>query len=201
MHSALGQFAVNLIDQFGYMGVAASLMLNAMGVPLPSEVILPVGGVAIKSGTFSWAAFFIVAILAQLVGASLSWLVGDKGGAPLVHRIGRYILLSQHDIDITNKWFKDRGRGWITLGYCLPVLRGYVGWVTGIAEVPFRIFAPAALLGIVIWTAALTILGYQLADQLDTIEQVMKPFSLLIALCVAVLVIFFIWKRLRERVK
>lgn len=189
--------ATSLINHLGYAGLGAGLVLSTLGL-FSSEVLLLLAAVAIRQGSLNLAATLIIAVVAQLAGALISYCLGRYGGAPLIERYGRYVLLSKRDLERAHRWFGRYGRWAATLGYCLPLLRGYIGYAAGIAAQSARSFALSALVGTAIWTIVLITVGYHLAGHLTAIEQVIRPFSYALAILIAAAIIMFFWQRIRE---
>lgn len=189
--------ATSLINHLGYAGLGAGLVLSTLGL-FSSEVLLLLAAVAIRQGSLNLIAALIIAIIAQLAGALISYTLGRYGGAPLIERYGRYVLLSRHDLQRAHRWFGRYGRWAAALGYCLPLLRGYIGYAAGIAAQPVRSFTFSAIIGTVIWTGALITLGYHLAAHLGAIERVIRPFSYALAAAVVLAVGIFFWHRIKE---
>jgi len=189
--------ATSLINHLGYAGLGAGLVLSTLGL-FSSEVLLLLAAVAIRQGSLNLIATLIIAIIAQLAGALISYTIGRYGGAPLIERYGRYVLLSKHDLERAHRWFGRYGRWAATLGYCLPLLRGYIGYAAGIAAQSARGFTLSAIIGTAIWTGALITLGYHLAAHLSAIERVIRPFSYTVAAVVLLVVVIFFWHRVQE---
>ena len=189
--------ATSLITHLGYAGLGAGLVLSTVGL-FSSELILLLGGLAIRQGSLNLIAVIIVATVAQLIGAGISYCLGRYGGVPLIERYGRYVLLSKRDLQRAHRWFTRHGRWAAGLGYCLPLLRGYVGYAAGIAEQPGRAFAVSAFVGTLIWTIVLLSLGYYLAAHLSSIERVIRPFSYALVAAAVAAAGYFFWHRVQE---
>lgn len=187
---ALAEIAYELIARLGYGGLAIGLIVDSAGVPIPSEVLIPLAAAAAQSGRLNLTAVLIVGTMAQTAGAVMAYYVGAKGGLPLAKKYGKYVFFSHKELAITQRWF-DKYGAWLTFfGRCLPVIRTYIGFPAGVARMHFGRFVLASLVGSAIWTAILAYLGYFLAGQLKLIEQVMQRFSLAIG---GLLVVGIIW--------
>ena len=197
-HSFLAHYATLLLQHFGYAGLALGLIISTMGL-FSSEVVLLLGGAAVRQGSMNLVAVVVIAVVAQVVGGLISYSIGRYGGVPLIERYGRYVLLSKHDLDRAHRWFGRHGRTATLFGYCLPFIRGYVGYAAGIAEQARATFMASAFVGSLIWSAVTLSLGYYLASHLNAIEKVIQPVSYLLALAVVAAIAFLLWQRLRER--
>ena len=65
---AFTQLAGEAVGKYGYIGLFIALILNVMGVPLASEVMLPLAGYAAHTGKLDLTTTFIIAFLAQVIG-------------------------------------------------------------------------------------------------------------------------------------
>ncbi|MBW3538511.1 DedA family protein [Candidatus Parcubacteria bacterium] len=194
----LAELATNLVARLGYGGLAFGLIVDSAGVPIPSEVLIPLAGALARDGRFDLVTVITVGTLAQTLGAVLAYWIGAKGGLPIVERYGKYVLFSHRELAVTQRWF-DRYGSWLTFfGRCLPVIRTYIGFPAGLARMPFGPFLAASFTGSLAWITLLALLGYQLSGQLERIDAVMHQFSILIALLLLGGVIWYIkkhWKR------
>ena len=190
MAAGLSEIATNMIATLGYGGLAVGLFVDSFGIPIPSEVLLPLAGAAAKQGQMSLLIVIIVGTLAQTAGAVVAYWIGMGPGLEFVKRYGKYVLFSEHELEKTHKLFEKYG-SWLTLvGRCLPGIRTYIGIPAGMARMNFKAFFAASLAGSFVWTVFLSVLGYQLADHLDTIDSILSKFGYLLALGG---IIFFIW--------
>jgi len=191
--------ATTLIQHFGYFGLGLGLVISTLGL-FSSEVFLLLAGVAWRQGSMEVALILIVALVGQLVGGLASYSIGRYGGVPLIERYGRSVLLSPRDLQRAHRWFGRYGRSATVLGYCLPFIRGYIGYAAGIAQEPRTMFVGGLLVGSLAWSIFAVSLGYYLAANLDAIERVIQPISYFLALAVAAVAAVFIWRRWQERV-
>ena len=64
----MSDWVVRLIEQSGYLGVAFLMFLETVFPPIPSEVIMPVAGMAAAQGKMN----FTLSVLSGTAGASAS---------------------------------------------------------------------------------------------------------------------------------
>jgi membrane protein DedA with SNARE-associated domain len=104
----------------------------------------------------------VVASAGELLGSTFGYGIGRLGGRPLVNRVGRYVLLTHHDVDRAEHLFDRRGQSVVFFGRFVPLLRSFVGLAAGLAEMPairFLVFTGAAT---AIWCSLFAGLGYGL---------------------------------------
>lgn len=193
--SVLTNVANSLINTLGPEGIAIGLAINAMGVPIPSEILLPLAGVGVKSGQFALGLTFGLAVLGQLVGLSLSYTIARFGGIGLIERYGGYVGFRRHELDKAQLAFDRYGGSIVLVGLCLPVIHGYVGYPAGVAKMNPVKFGLYATLGASIWAGVLMYLGYILSAHLDLLDRIFTQFSALIVILLAVGVIWYIRRR------
>ena len=184
-----------------HWGLAAVFLfgfLEACCVPIPSEITFGFAGVLAGEGRLSIVAVIAVGTIAELLGSFVSYGAGRAGGRPLVHRFGRYLLVTQSDIDRAERFVAGRGVWAVPLGRALPVVRTFVSIVAGIIEVPPMLFGVLSLIGTAIWVTAISLLGYSLSSTWLSIEHGIKLAGYGIAALVVLAIAAFILHRLRE---
>ena len=117
-------FVTNVIDAGGYAGVAALMAIESACIPLPSEIIMPFAGYVAYLGHMNlWIAATAGAIGCNL-GSVVAYWIGAKGGRPLVERYGRWVLMSQHDLDRMTTFFNRYGSITVLIGRLVGVSTG-----------------------------------------------------------------------------
>lgn len=201
MAAGLSEIATNMIVTLGYGGLAVGLFVDSFGIPIPSEVLLPLAGAAAKQGDMTLPLVILVGTLAQTAGAIMAYMIGMGPGLEVVKRYGKYVLFSEHELEKTHKLFEKYG-SWLTFfGRCLPGIRTYIGIPAGMARMDFGRFVAASLGGSFIWTVFLSVLGYQLADHLYVIDSVLSKFGYLFAVAGIVGFVWYVHRSVKKRKK
>jgi len=197
--AGLSEIATNMIATLGYGGLAVGLIVDSAGVPIPSEVLLPLAGAAAKQGQMDLLIVIIVGTLAQTAGAILAYAIGMGPGIGFVRRYGKYVLFSEHELEKTHALFEKYG-SWLTLvGRCLPGVRTYIGFPAGMARMDFGKFVAASFVGSLGWTIFLSVLGYQLADHLHVIDSILSKFGYVFAVAGIVAFIWYVHHSVKKR--
>ncbi|MBO0692515.1 MAG: DedA family protein [Acidimicrobiaceae bacterium] len=155
MGLSLTAFATHLVSNLGYAGLTIGLLLDSFGVPIPSEVLIPLTVVAGGGGRFDLWLVVLLSVAAQSVGGLVSYLIGRIGGLPALERYGRYLLIAPADIERGNRFFARYGPWCVGVGRCIPVVRGFVGYPAGIARMPVLAFLGWTALGAAVWSGIL----------------------------------------------
>jgi membrane protein DedA with SNARE-associated domain len=202
---ALAGFIKSVISSMGYPGVAVLMAIESACVPLPSEVIMPFAGYLVYAHRFESLA--MVATLGALgcnLGSLVAYEVGASGGRPLIERFGKYILMSRHDLDVSEKFFVRYGSITVFVGRLLPVVRTFIALPAGIARMPRGRFHLYTFVGSWPWCYGLAYVGYILGQQWDTdprLKQWMHRFDALIVLALVAAIVYFVRSHWRNRVR
>lgn len=171
--------ATDLLSQLGYGGLTIGLVLDSFGIPIPSEVLLMVGGALAAVGRFNPWAVFVLGVAGQVAGGLISYGIGRYGGYPLLERYGKYVLISDRDLRRAHEAFEQYGTWMSMLGRCVPVIRGVIGYPAGVARMNVGKFVIFTALGSAVWTGIFVYLGYVLGNHLEVVNQWVQPLSLL----------------------
>jgi membrane protein DedA with SNARE-associated domain len=203
MEEQILSFINQVYQLLGWPGVVLLMAIESACIPLPSELIMPLAGwMLIESpGLSIW--YIVLAgfcgAIGNVIGSLVAYAVGAWGGLPFLHRYGKYILISNHDLERANRWFYKYG-DWITfISRLLPAVRTFISFPAGIARMNIGKFSLYAFIGSFIWSIALTWGGYILGQNWERIRELMRPFDYPIIGIVVVLICVFIWLRLRSR--
>jgi membrane protein DedA with SNARE-associated domain len=198
----LVQLITQTIQAGGYAGIAALMALNSSGIPIPSELIMPFSGYLVYMGRFSFVLVVIAGSLGCNMGSAIAYWIGARGGRPLVMRYGKWVLMSQHDLDRMTWFFERYGSIAILLGRMLPVVQTFVAFPAGIAKMPrlrFHIYTTA---GSLVWYSCLAWAGMKLGERWNTdprLEQLFHRFHLVVELAILLGVVWFVWSHLNRR--
>ena len=105
------QFIFWVMNSTGYAGIVILMAIESACIPLPSELIMPFAGYLVSQGRFSLILAATAGAIGCNVGSIIAYEIGYYGGRPLVERYGSYILMSRHDVEIADRFFKRFG-GW-----------------------------------------------------------------------------------------
>jgi membrane protein DedA with SNARE-associated domain len=198
----LEQAVIALIDHYGYFGLFVALALGNFGVPIGSEIVLPVAGALSATGHLSnlWLTI-AVALAGELGGGSVGYAIGRFGGVPVIERYGRYIHFTRERLVRLHRFFERWGTFAIFVCRFLPFIRGISAIPAGIAEMNLGLFYLWTFLGSLIFCSFLILLGNALGTHLGEVLPLLRRggYVVLAAACAAVLVTVFVM-RARARI-
>lgn len=188
----------SFLIHWGYAAVFLFGFLEACCVPIPSEITFGFAGFLAYQGHLNIVGVIVVGTIAELLGSFVSYGVGRAGGRPLVHRFGRYLLITRSDIDRAERFMAGRGIWAVPLGRALPVVRTFVSIVAGFVEVPPLLFGVLSLIGTAIWVTAISLIGYAVGSAWKSVAHGIAIAGYGIAALAVLGIAAFIVYRLRE---
>lgn len=193
----LANFVIQVIDLIGYGGIFVLMLVESCGVPMPSEVIMPFSGFLVFEGKMNFWIIVIAGTLGNLAGSLIAYWIGHRGGRPLIEKYGRYILISKHDLDLADRWFKKYGNLTVFFGRLLPVVRTYISFPAGIAKMDLKKFSIYTTLGALPWTALFAWLGIKMGANWELIREKLHNFDMTILIAVIVVIVLYVARHIR----
>ena len=193
-------FITSLLASTGSLGVAALMLFENVFPPIPSEVIMPFAGYLAAKGDLSFVSVVIAGTIGSVAGAFLWYWIGSAVSEArlrrLIARHGRWLTISEQDLDRSLSWFRRNGGKAVFLGRIVPGVRTLVSVPAGMTGMPLLPFLLYTGSGSLLWTAALTISGYLLEAQFAKVEMWINPVTNVLLLCLLGL---YVWRLLRPQ--
>jgi len=197
--NAIANFVTSVISHLGYPGIFLLMALESACIPIPSEIIMPFSGFLVSSGEMNFWLVVAAGSVGNLAGSLLAWWIGWRGGRPLVEKYGRYILLSQRDLESSDRFFKRYGESTVFFSRLLPVIRSFISLPAGIAKMDSKKFLLYTLAGCIPFTALLTYAGLVLKSNWNALSPYFHKFDLIIALLIILAIIWFIFRHIKRK--
>jgi membrane protein DedA with SNARE-associated domain len=203
---------VGVVGSGGYWGVVLLMAVQSACIPIPSEVIMPLAGVALvhvagmtqMQVQMQLVLLATVASLASNLGSIPAYWVGARGGRPMVERYGRWLLLSQRDLDRVDHFFAHYGSITVLVGRMLPIIRTFIAFPAGVAKMNQARFHIYTFVGSWPWCYALAYVGMRLGDSFRTdprFKAVFERFHLGVEGLLAVGLVWFLVSHWRGRIR
>jgi membrane protein DedA with SNARE-associated domain len=190
--------ARDLISATGYTGAALLMALESMIAPVPSEAVMPFVGMAVVKGKMSLLPAMIWTSIGSLIGSLLSYAMGYFGGKPLVLKVGRYLFLNEHHLDLTVNFFHKRGRITVFIARFIPVVRHFISVPAGMGRMPLPAFSIFTLLGATMWNGLLLWAGYVWQENVDKITPYYKILDVVVVIAGAIIVAAWIYLHMKK---
>ena len=114
--SLLAGFVIATISRLGYGGIVLLMAIESACIPLPSEVIMPFAGYLVSTGEMVLWKVALAGAVGCVVGSIPAYYLGAYGGRPVLEKYGRYLLISQRDLNLADHWFQHYGEITIFVG-------------------------------------------------------------------------------------
>ena len=186
------------LTHWGYAAVALLGFLEACCVPIPSAITFCFAGVLAGEGYLNVFGVILVGTIAEFIGSFVAYGMGRAGGRPLVHRFGRYLLITRSDLDRAERFVAGRGVWAIPLGRVVPVVRTFVSIVAGFIEVPALLFGVLSLIGTAAWVTTMSLVGYGVGSAWQSVAHGIAVAGYGIAVVVVLAVAAFVVARRRD---
>ncbi|MBF8153309.1 DedA family protein [Exiguobacterium sp. TBG-PICH-001] len=194
LSQVVNQILLSLAD-LGYFGIALGLMIEI----IPSEIVLSYGGFMISQGTIGWPLAVVAAVIGGLFSQLFLYWFARYGGRPLILKYGKYVLISEHHLDLAERWFLKYGQGVIFGARFIPVVRHAISIPAGLAKMDQTKFSLYTVLAIIPWSILFLYLGETLGTNWRSIKEVAAPYTNGVLIAAVVLIIFYIIYKRRQR--
>jgi membrane protein DedA with SNARE-associated domain len=186
-------FLLDLVNSLGPVGVGMAILLETIIPPIPSEAVLGLAGVLIRSGEMNVVPVVLFATLGSLLGAIFFYFLGKALGPRRSHAfLDRLPLVETEDVDRTFAWFENHGRSAVFFGRMVPIVRSFVSVPAGVVRMPFPQFLLYTAGGSLIWNSVLIGLGVAAGD---FIEKNLHYLDYVVVGVVVLAVIWFVYRK------
>ena len=193
-------FVTATIGDYGLFAVFGLMLLESMGILIPSEAISPFAGYLVSREEMTLFGAVAAGVLGNLVGSWVAYFIGLWGGRELWFYYGRLVGVRAHHLAVAEKWFDRYGEFTVFISRCLPVVRTFIFFPAGTALMNFDKFTFYTFVGCVPWVFALTYFGYYLGENLDEVGAYLLYLDYAVALGVLTgdVYLFLRWRSSRS---
>jgi membrane protein DedA with SNARE-associated domain len=188
---------LDLVDRFGYFGVAGVTFVESFGIPAPGEAAIIAGAALAGRGHLNIVGVAVAAFVAAVVGDSLGYWIGRRGGRPLVERFGKYVRLTPERFDKVEAFMSRQGPKIVVVARFVEGLRQFNGLVAGITGMPFHKFLAWNALGAALWVGLWSTGGYLAGDHIGEIARTASRYVVIVAVVAVLALIAYVWRRRR----
>ncbi len=195
------QWSADLIGRTGYPGIFLSSFLDRATIFLvPAEIVLPLFGLLIAQGKFSFLSVFILVTLGNLLGNLFLYWVALKGGRPLIERWGRYFLISKHDLEHSEIIFSKHGDKIVLIGYFLPtIFRSLAPIPAGLFRMGKNKFIWYTFFGSMPLNLIFIFAGMKAGENWDLLLSYFERSNFVIIILFVLVVIWYVYRHLKYR--
>ncbi|MFV3075546.1 DedA family protein [Niveispirillum fermenti] len=195
---------LGLVEQMGYFGLLLLMFLENVFPPIPSELIMPLGGFLAAQGKMDPFLVVLVGTAGSVLGGLPWYYLGRFFGhdrlIALSERFGFIMTMDPPDVEKAFSWFSRHGAKAVLFGRLIPAIRTLISVPAGMAAMGMPKFLLLTTLGSLVWTSILTGAGYALESQYEVVESYVDPVSKIVVY--GVITVYFGrlgWRLLRGR--
>ena len=205
----LATWVQDVINQFGYFGVALLVIIENVFPPIPSEIVLPFAGFVAQQGSSaaqsdtSVIGMMIAATIGSVVGALILYFVSAAIGPDrlraFVEKFGKWFGVKSSDLVRAEAWFDRRSSLAVLVGRCVPLIRSIVSIPAGFRRMKLSSFVVLTAIGSAVWNIALIGAGAVLKDQWDRVGDYVGVFQWVVILAIVVFAVRFLISLVKRR--
>jgi len=185
-----------------YLVICFAMFLENLIPPIPSEIIMPLGGFLVYQGSLNFYILVIFGLIGTLLGA-LPWyylgrFLNEKKLSDFIERKGKFLGITSQDLSKSKLWFDKYGVSLVFWGRLIPGIRTLISVPAGIELMPLRKFLIWTTLGSLIWVVLLSFSGYVFGENYGVIENYIDNFKIFIKPLLILVLMFFIFKYLKN---
>jgi membrane protein DedA with SNARE-associated domain len=188
--TVIALWIMSVISTMGYGGVVLLMAIESACIPLPSEIIMPFAGFLVFKGEMLLSGVALAGAIGCVLGSIPAYYVGMYGGRPLVEKYGKYVLISQRDLNMAERWFSQHGEITIFIARLLPAVRTFIAFPAGVARMNMPKFIAYTFIGSLIWCYLLAFAGMKLGENWINLQVYFHQFHYVI---VALGLVFVAW--------
>ena len=179
-----------------YLTIFLAMFLENIIPPIPSEIIMPLGGFFVYQQKLNFYILVFWGLLGTILG-SLPWyylgrLVNEKKISNFLDRRGKYIGITSNDLNKSKSWFDKYGVSLVFWGRLVPGIRTLISVPAGIELMPLKKFLVWTSLGSLIWVILLTYAGYFFGENYQVIETYLDQIKYVVKPIIVLLIIYFL---------
>ena len=201
------KFIINIMNNYGYLGVFLLILIENIFPPIPSEVILLFGGFMTTYTSLNVLGMTMSSTLGSVLGALILYKIGNFFNKEtlkrLIHtRLGKLLRINNSDIDSSYNYFQTKGEKAIFFCRFIPLIRSLISVPAGINKMNITKFMIYTTLGSLIWNVVLITLGHIVGNNWKSILKIFDLYStyavVIIFIILIILIIKFYKKKLKE---
>ena len=186
---------INLITVMGYSGILIGMTLESACIPIPSEIIMPLGGFMAFEEELNFHVVVLAGTFGNLIGSLIAYYAGREGRAIFERKSNHIKGIHYTFQSLSEKWVSQYGGIAVFLGRLVPGVRTFISFPAGVIRMDIKIFIIYTFIGSYIWCFLLAWLGMQLGGNWENIIGVFANIHIYIAILVLLIsgVMIYYW--------
>lgn len=190
----MNDWIFHLIEGGGYWGIAFLMVVENVFPPIPSELIMGIGGISVARGRMEFVPLMVAGTIGSTLGNYAWYLLGRALGyerlKPFVDRFGRWLTMDWHDVARLVVFFQKHGQWVVFVLRFSPIMRTMISLPAGLARMGHVKFLAFTLAGAAVWNAVLVWAGYHLGRNFADIDRYTGPVATASIALIAVIYLY-----------
>lgn len=196
----LAQTLVDLIFDWGYLGIFIMMTIESSFIPFPSEIVLIPAGYLASQGEMSISMIMISALGGSMVGAFINYYLALTLGRKILIKYGKYFFIKVETLEKMEEFFAKHGHISTFTGRLIPGIRQLISVPAGLARMNLAQFSFFTALGAGIWALILTLLGYFIGENQTLINAYLREITIVVLLgLVTIVSVYYTIKKKRNK--
>jgi membrane protein DedA with SNARE-associated domain len=187
MIKELAQDLVDLIFDWGYLGVFFLMTVESSFIPFPSEIILIPAGYLVSQGEMRFDMIMLSALGGSMVGALINYYLALTLGRKILRKYGKYFFIKENALDKMDSYFEKHGHISTFIGRLIPGIRQLISIPAGLSRMNLAVFSFYTALGAGIWALILVMLGYFIGENEELISMYLKQITIIVLITLVLL--------------
>lgn len=204
----MNAYIINIMNKYGYLGILFLITIENIFPPIPSEVILTLGGFMTSQETCTMSLFGVImfSTLGSVLGAIILYYVGyilniDRLIKLCDSKIGKILCLKKEDINKSYNKFNEKGNLTVLYSRFVPILRSLISIPAGMNKMKFSLFMVYTFIGSLIWNTVLCSLGKLVGENYMIVANVFSKYSKVILFLLIGFIVYKIVKKMYKKRK
>ncbi len=193
----LAQELVDLIFDWGYLGVFLLMAVESSFIPFPSEIVLIPAGYLASQGEMSIGMILASALGGSMLGAYSNYYLALKLGRKILIRYGKYFFIKEQTLQKMDDYFAKHGAISTFIGRLIPGVRQLISIPAGLAQMNIVKFSLYTGVGAGIWALVLILLGYYIGENQELINTYLKQITITVVGLLIILAGYYYKKQKR----
>jgi membrane protein DedA with SNARE-associated domain len=178
------EIILNIINQFGYIGIFILIAIENIFPPIPSEAILTFGGFLTTYTAMNVWGVIVAATMGSVAGAITLYIIGRILNAERLARLfdgrlGKLLHLKREDVKKAESWFLKHGNKAVFFCRFVPIVRSLISIPAGVAKMQMLPFLSLTVIGTFIWNVVLVFLGRIAGNAWETIASYVGVYTMI----------------------
>ncbi len=185
------------VQHYAYYAIFLGVMLENIGIPIPGETILIIGGALAGLGKLKFPYVILLTIIGAVIGDNIGYWIGIKGGRQILEKFGTYFFVREKQLKKVDEFFAKFGDITVFFARFISGVRVFGAIFAGAARMPWKRFLIFNMSGAIAWALTFGSLGYLCARSIHSVGTYIFRIEITI-IAVLILIILIFWHKRSE---